>query len=114
MAAESRMSLPYFVRDSRRLQMQRPRLEQFEAGVVLGPLDFDREVHDLLNLPQQATQLHGLRGIQAWLGRPRAEKRTHAVSAADAMRGPPGHRLAQRAIAAEDEAVRYHLALGNR
>ena len=71
MPAEARMAQPYCVGYSRRLHVQRPRLEQLEAGSILRPFDFHRHAHDVLDLSQQPTQLEGLRPIQAWFGRMR-------------------------------------------
>ena len=62
------MAQPYFVGDARRLDVQRPRLQQLESGLVACPLDFHRDAHDVLDLPQQSTQLGGLRRVQARLG----------------------------------------------
>src|SRR5207253_4904943 len=67
MPAEPRMAQPYFIGYSRRLDVQRPRLEQLESGIILRPLDFHRRAHDVLDLSQQPTQLDGLRRIQARL-----------------------------------------------
>ena len=62
------MAQPYFVGYPRRLHVQGPRLEQLESGIFVRPLDFHRYAHDVLDLPQQSTQLDGLRRIQTPLG----------------------------------------------
>ncbi len=96
MTAKPRVAQPYFVRNPRWLQMQRPRLKEFESGVVLRPLDLHGQAHDLLDLAQQPAQLDGLRIVHTGPGRARAGKRPPAVGAPDSVQGPAGYRVPQR------------------
>ena len=50
-----------------RLDMQRPRLQQLEAGLVHRPFDLDRLAGELLALAQQAAERHRLARRQARL-----------------------------------------------
>src|SRR6266511_997928 len=114
MAIEPRMAQPYFVGYSRRLQVQRPRLEQFESAIVLRPFDFHWYAHDVLDLPQQPTQQDGLSRIEAGFGRTRSGNGMRAVRATDAMEYPARHGAAEQAVAAQDDAIRHDFALGDR
>src|SRR5438552_5820946 len=116
MPVEPRVAQPDFVGDRRRFQVQRPRLEQLEPHIVQRPFDFHRHAQNVLDLPEQLAKLHRLRAVEARLGSERAPHGTRTVNAADAMEFPAGHRVAQRqlpfVVAAGNDAIRYHLALG--
>ena len=87
----------------RRLHVQRPRLQQLEAGIVERPFDLDRHAEHVFGLAQQAPERRRLAGVEAGradqLFRHRLRQRAGAVHAGlavilaaglDACAGSPG------------------------
>ncbi len=112
------MLQPDGVRHRRRLDMERARLQQLEAGIVERPFDLDGHAEQGLGLAQHASQRDGLAGIEARLlhqfARHRLGRGAGAVAAGVAMVLAAGRVAAQEALAGQDDAVRHHLALGDR
>ena len=52
------------------LDVQRPRLQQLEAGVVERPFDLDRHAEDILGLAHQPPERRRLPGFEARRARP--------------------------------------------
>ncbi len=103
MAVEAGMIEPDGVRHDRRLDMQRPRLQQLEAALVHRPFDLDRLAGELLALAQQAAERHRLAGRQTRLAHQivgHQLRRRHAVLAGVAMALAAGFDRAQEAVSA--------------
>ena len=118
MAAQAGMLQPDRVRHHGRLDMERARLQQLEAGLVERPFDLDGHAEQGFDLAQQASQRDGLAGVEARLLREVARHRlghgAGAVAAGVAVVLAAGHVAAQEALAGQHDAVRHHLALGDR
>ena len=85
MSIEPRMTQPNFVGNLRRFHVQRPRLEQFESGIVQRPFDFDWHAHDVFDSLHQHAELECLRVSQTRFGSKHARHRARTVNATDAM-----------------------------
>src|SRR5262249_1182876 len=103
--AQSWMLQPDLVWHVRRLQVQRPRLQQLDALVVERPLDRDGRPHAALGVPQQPADLLDLRAIEARLGgergRDRLSRRPAPMLAADGVILLADSCANKRAVAAE-------------
>src|SRR5712691_8871949 len=118
MSAEPRVAQPDLVRHVRRLELQRPSLEQFRSLLVDRPFDLDGGAEHVLRLAQHAAEGDGLTGLETRRGRQRGcnrlARRPAAVAANLAMVFAPRFDLAHKPLPAEHDAIRHHLALRDR
>ena len=88
---------------------------QLEAGLIEGPLDFDRHAEHAFRLAHEPAERGGLSGLQARRAhqsfRHRLRPRAGAVHADFAVVLAPAVHRAQKARPAEHDAVRHYLAL---
>ena len=101
MAVEAGVLEPDLVRHMRRLDLQRPCLQQLETFVVECPFDLDRAAEDFFRLADEAPERHRLSRVEArrtrQIGRHRLRRSAEAVHAGLAMVFAPGLDLAQEA-----------------
>ncbi len=110
---------PDFVGHSRWLRVQRAGLQEIEAGVVHGPLDFYGHVHQVFDAAQQFAKFDGLGFAQAGLfgagaGDDLRGGFSGVMDAADFVILAAGHHAEKFSVTGEFVAVGGYFALGYR
>src|SRR5262249_45379035 len=115
MTAEPRMPQPDLVGHMRRLDLERPRLQQLEPVVLERPFDFDGRAEHILGLAQHAAEARRLAGIETRRACERSPDRlacgAAAVTTRLAMVFASRLDLPHETLPAEHDAIRHHLAL---
>jgi hypothetical protein len=92
-------------------------LQEHETGIIRSPFDLDGTARQLLALAQEATERHGFARRKAGFADKLFRDQLgggHAVRASIAMFLTAGLDGAEEAALAQQDAIRDHLALGNR